>query len=211
MNSRRRLMELALRRPMQAIGWRPRVAGWFTCSIAPEHTGAIAVSAGSGHAPPGASHAQLYVHMRREDVEPVVRKLTEATHKDGGYRSVTATTSIGYLMPERAWREWLFTEDTVDAVAAELAAGTEDYARPYLDRLAADPQTLLDAVRDSPLWLTPHGLCQEVVLLMRMQRPQEARAVLEQRLNALGERTNSGTEREPAIIDRLQRWLDALA
>lgn len=193
---------------MHAIGWTPRAAGWFTRPITPGHTGVLAVSAGSGHAPPGTSHAQLFVHLRREDVQPVVRKLTEETYKDAGYRSVTATTSMGYLMPERAWREWLFTEDTVEAVAAELAAATEEYARPYLERLATDQEALLHAVRASPLWITAHGLCQEVVLLVRMQRPQEAWAVFEQRLNAVKDRLGRWPERERGMVDRLRRWLE---
>ena len=55
-----------------------------------------------------------------------------------GNRTTHIRTSLGLLLDG-----WMVSraDDTVDAVAAELAAVTEDYARPYLDRLEADPET----------------------------------------------------------------------
>src|SRR4051794_41626834 len=103
---------------MRVIGWTPRAAGWFTRPIAPGYTGVLAASAASEHAAPGTAYTTLFVHLRREDVQPVVRELVQSPRKDGGYRSATATTSIGYLMPGPTWRTWHVTPETADAVAA---------------------------------------------------------------------------------------------
>lgn len=35
---------------------------------------------------------------------PVVRELVESPYTDCGYRSASATSSIGYPMPEPMWR-----------------------------------------------------------------------------------------------------------
>jgi hypothetical protein len=205
----RQLIHAALREPMRAIGWTPRAAGWFTAPLAPVHTGVIAAGAASEHAAPGTAYTTLFVHLRREDVEPVVRELVGRTHADGGYRSVTATTSIGCLMPEPTWRTWLVTPDTADAVAVELAAATRDHARPYLDRLAADPELLLAEVQLSGRMASAVGPCQVAVLLARLGRPEEGRAFVEERVAALGSRRDPAADHLREAADRLRHWLDA--
>ena len=210
MTTGRQLIHAALREPMRAIGWTPRAAGWFTAPLAPGHTGVIAASAFSEHAAPGTAYTTLFVHLRREDVEPVVRELVGSPHADGGYRSVTATTSVGYLMPEPTWRTWLVTPDTADAVAAELAAATRYHARPYLDRLAADPELLLAEVRLAGRMASAVGPCQVAVLLARLGRPEAGWAFVEERVAALGTRTDPAAEHLRAMAGRLRNWLAAL-
>jgi uncharacterized protein (DUF1684 family) len=77
----------------------------------------------------------------------VVSELCRIPGSDRGYQSRTVITSIGYLMPEATWRMWLVASDTADAVAAELATVVGRHAQPYLERLAADPEQLIEAVR----------------------------------------------------------------
>jgi hypothetical protein len=152
----------------------------------------------------------LFVHLRREDVEPVVKALTESTHKDGGYRSVTASTCLGYLMPEPTWRTWLVTPDTADSIAAELAALTREHAQPYLERLAADPDLLLESVKSSIRMAQATGPCQVAVLLARLGRPNEGRALAQEAVAALGARTDPAADQLRQTADRLYLWLDQL-
>jgi hypothetical protein len=195
---------------MQSIGWTPRAAQWFTTPIAPGYTGVIAASAASEHAAPGTANVTLFVHLRREDVEPVVKALTESTYKDGGYRSVTATTSLGYLMPEPTWRTWLVTPDTADSIAAELAGLTREHAQPYLERLAADPDLLLESVKSSIRMAQATGPCQVAVLLARLGRPNEGRAFAQEAVASLGARTDPAADQLRQTADRLYLWLDQL-
>jgi hypothetical protein len=206
----RQLIERALREPMQATGWAPRAAGWFTTPLAPGYTGVVAVGVASQHAAPGTGSATLHVHLRREDVQPVVHDLLELTEKDGGYRSPTASTSIGYLMPEAAWREWLVTSETATAVADELAAATRDYAYPYLQRLTTDPELLLEAVKSSAAMASAAGPCTVAVILARIGRTDEARAYTEQTVAALGARTDPAAQQTRQMADRLRDWVGQL-
>ncbi len=204
-------MEQALREPMQAIGWRPRAAGWFTRSIAPEYTGVLAASVASRYAAAGTGHATLFVHLRRDDVQPVVRELLQSTYQDGGYRSTSAVTSIGYLMPAPTWRSWLVTPETAAPVAAELAAATRDHAQPYLERLAADPERVLQAVKSSgTIMASAAGPCTVAVLLARLGRPDEGWAFIQQHLSSISSRTDPAAQDSRQMADRLRHWLDRL-
>ena len=211
MTSGRQLIQQALREPMQAIGWTPRAAGWFTAPLAPGFVGVVAVIIASEHATPGTAEATLSVRLRREDVQPVVRDLLEDLVKDGGYRSSTTTTSIGYLMPGRSWRTWLATPETAAFLAAELAAAIRDYARPYLDRLAADPALLVEAVKSSAIMGSASGPCTVAVTLARLGRPDEGWTFVQQHVTSLGSRTDPAARETQRMADRLRRWLDQLA
>jgi hypothetical protein len=208
----RQLAHRALRGPMRAIGWTPRAAGWFSTAVAAGCTGVVAVGVASEHALPGSAEVTCYVHFRREDVEPVVRDLAEVRGSDGGYRSATATTSLGYLLPERAWRTWPVTLRDVDAVAAEIAGAVRDHAVPYLEQLAVDPDRLVAAATSSPSVVagTADGVCRVTVLLVRLGRPEQGRAFLARRLAALGARVDPAAERMRRMADRLFVWLDGL-
>ena len=195
---------------MAELGWRPRAAGWFTTPIAAERTGVLAVGAASEHAAPGTAQVTLHVHLRCEDVQPVVRELIGDTEPDGGYRSTTAVTSIGYLMPEPAWRTWLVTPSSAAVVAAELAAATRNAARPWLERLVADPDLLIEAVSASPAMASAAGPCTVAVLLARLGRPAEGWAFMAERLAWLGDRTDPAVDHLRRTADRLQVWLDEL-
>lgn len=203
----RQLIERALRGPLQDEGWTPRAAGWFTRAVAPGYTGVLAASAASEHAPTGTAYVTLFVGLRREDVEPVVRELCRIPGSDGGYRSRTVITSIGYLMPEPTWRTWFVAPDTADAVAAELTALVERHAQPYLERLAADPDALVGAVRATGIWVSAPGPCTLAVLLALEGRPDEGWAFVQERLALLGSRTDAAAEQLRDMAGRLRSWL----
>jgi hypothetical protein len=203
----RKLIQEALREPMRQLGWTPRAAGWFTKDHAPEVVGIIAVGTASQHHAPGSVSATLYVHLRDERVEQLVSRICGTT--DAGYRTATATSSIGYLMPEAAWREWLVAPNNVDAVAREMANAADMYVDPYLSQLANDPQRLLEAVTKSAAYSTALGLCRAVVLLEQMGDQQGALTVLDEWLLALGVRADPAAQRVRESADSLRRWLES--
>jgi hypothetical protein len=73
-----------------------------------------------------------------------------------GYRQRTAIIGIGYLMPQKSWKEWEIAPGNAAEVARELAGSVRDYSRPWLDRLASNP----------------HELVKEAQHLRRSRRPQ---------------------------------------
>jgi hypothetical protein len=153
--------------------------------------------------------ATLYVGLRREDVQPVVRELCRTPGSDRGYQSRTVNTTIGYVMPEPTWRTWFVAPDTVDGVAAELTSLVVRHAQPYPERLAADPEALLDAVRSTAIWDSDSGPCTLAVLLARLGRPDEGWAFVQERLALLGSRTDAAAERQRGMAGRLSAWLDS--
>lgn len=201
----RKLIEDALREPMRGIGCRPRAAGWFTIGVAPHNLGVIAVATASAHTAPGTGSATLHIHVRNEDVERVVADVCE--YKVEGYRTTTAGTSIGYLMPAQAWHDWFVSADTVGSVAAEMAAATHHYALPYLNALASDPQRLLTAVLQSPVYSQAIGVCRAVVVMAQMGDHGGALALLEEHLEAVEGRTDAAAVELTKVASPLRKWL----
>lgn len=139
MTGRRAIAE-ALREPMRRRGWTPRASGWFTRPISATQVGVVAVGAATEHSQPGAALATIYVHLRDQVIEIEVAQLTGS--KDDGYRSTTAVTSLGYLMPEKRWREWTVSESNAEELAVDWAAAVETFALPHLERLSSEPLAL---------------------------------------------------------------------
>ena len=130
MTTGRKLAEMALREPMRSIGWQPRAAGWFTRQIAVGFLGVSAVGSASRYSDPGTAEIMLYVGIRDEATERVVSRLCDLN--DDVYRQRTASTPIGYLLPDNRWRDWHVTPATAVEVAGELAALVERHGEPYL-------------------------------------------------------------------------------
>jgi hypothetical protein len=113
---------------MRSIGWQPRAAGWFTRQVAEGFLGVIAIGVATMECAAGTARITLYVGIRDKANEEVVAKLCGA--KDGGYRQRSLVTSIGYLMPERPWRQWVITPADADTVANELATAVSGMFSP---------------------------------------------------------------------------------
>jgi len=201
MTAGRRLIESALRAPMRIRGWAPRASGWFTRVVAPGALGVVAVGVASKHARPGTATATIYVHLRDEQLEADVAHLTGRT--DEGYRTTTATTSVGYLMPAASWYEWLIEPDSADDVADRMAEAVQTYAEPHLRTLAADPQALLAAIASSPSSSTLSGLARSALLLRRVGQAQEATELLVRRVSGLADRTDVAATEERRVGDTL--------
>jgi hypothetical protein len=121
---------------MRAIGWRPRAAGWFTRQITAGYLGVVALGSASAHSRPGTAEIMLHVGIRDEATEQVASQLCGL--KDEGYRQRTATAGIGYLLPDRSWRQWEITPGNTGELARQLAAHVQRYAEPYLHQLSSD-------------------------------------------------------------------------
>jgi len=128
-----------------------------------------------------------------------------AGSREQGYKTTTATTSIGYLMPAARWCEWNVSAENVDAIAAEMADAVRTYAEPHLRALVADPQLLLAAIASSPSYATSTGLARAVLLMRRTGRSLEASELLGRRASGLATRSDAAAEMERHTIAALGR------
>lgn len=201
MTTGRKLIEGALRGPLQARGWAPRAVGWFTRSVAPGALGVLAVGVASKSSAPGQAAATIYVHLRDEQLEAEVARMTDAPNE--GYRTTTGATSIGYLMPASRWHEWHIEPDSAETAAEEMARAVQDYAEPYLRTLTSDPRALLEAVESSPSYSAASGFARAVLLLRRMGSDAEATELVLRRMSGLAARTDPAAVIERRVAEAL--------
>lgn len=205
MTTGRELAQKALREPMRSIGWQPRAAGWFTQRIADGFLGAIEIDAASKHSKPGTATITLRVGIRDEVGEAVVSRLCDA--KDRGYRQLTVDTFIGYVMTGSQMQKWLITPDNADMIASELTAAVEEFAEPYLRKLASDQAALLDGVWSARNLGQPWGICRVVVYRARYQGRDFALAYLDEQVAALEARASSHVFVVRGMAERARDWL----
>jgi hypothetical protein len=192
---------------MRGVGWEPRAAGWFTKQIAPGFVGVIAAGSASAHSMPGTARITLHVGIRDQTVEPLAAQLCE--QRDSGYRQRTATVGIGYLLPDRSWREWEITSHNAGPLAHDLASLVPAHAEKYLRRLASEHAALLEAAKSSPSSSQVIGVCRIAVLLARYSSRDHAITFLRQRMDGLGTRTDAAAALERQAAVRVSEWLAA--
>lgn len=130
---------------------------------------------------------------------------------DQGYKTTTATTSIGYLTPVGRWLEWDVRPDAADLVAKEMAFAVEQHAEPHVRKLAVDPDALLAAITASASYSTAHGLVRAVLLLIRTGRHREADDLLTARMEQRGDRADAAATEERRVSATLRKRLQPLA
>lgn len=101
-------------------------------------------------------------------------------------------TSIGYLMPEAGWREWLVAPSTTDAVARELAAALQVHGAPFLRSVVADP----DAILAETGRVLDHD---------RLRGTQAARCALTTLRERLSDRTDAAAQQAQKVLAELER------
>ncbi len=200
-------IEAALRPALSERGWTPRASGWFTHPVLPGVLGVVALGVASKHSAPGAATATIHVHIRDERLEAAVADVTGWA--DQGYKTTTATTSIGYLMPSGRWYEWDVRPDSVDLVANEMALAVKQYAEPHVRKLAVDPDALLVAITASASYSTAHGLVRAVLMLSRTGRRREAGDLLAARMAQLGDRSDAAATEERHVGTTLSEHLNS--
>lgn len=201
----RNLIEGAVRNPMLARGWAPRAAGWFTRSVGQGQLGVVAIGVASKHEAPGTATATAYVHFRDDELEAEVASL--CGWPGHGYQTTTATTSIGYLMPDARWHDWFVEPESVVAVGDEIAHAIQTYAEPHLRKLAEDPRLLLASIRSSAAYTTALGLARAALLLRRIGDSAGAGELASQRLALAGARADPAAAEERRVADLLHDWL----
>ena len=180
----RSLIEQALREPIRSIGWQPRAAGWFTRELDGEWLGVLAVGVAVQGQPTGHALATVHVGARHQGVEETVAELCGIKPS---YRVRTLVTSIGYLMPERSWREWPVAPGTASSVAARIAAAVSEYGHPCLARVPIERTQVLAETGRGWLSRSAIDLARHLVATALFQGDSDARQLVDQARQSLSE------------------------
>jgi hypothetical protein len=180
-----RLVEEALREPLQREGFRKRAGAIFTIDLASDVLGWLGLNHASRHRPPGQVGVNPVVGVRHQAVERLIAELRR--EKFHGYVPPTVSTPIGYVMPVHSYTSWEFGGEYGIAAMGELIAAVVDYGVPFMRSLVRLP-AILDAINQ--------GLChypeyRRPAVLEMMGRHSDAREAITRAVDALGERNDA--------------------
>ena len=196
----RAAIHAALKAPLQADGWRPRAAGWFTREVGGPWLGVLAVSTATKYSPAGHADATVHVGHHHKQVESEVARLTGVAPS---YRLRTFLTSIGYLMPQRRWTEWAVDSADAAPTAAAMADAIHRYAEPYLARVAGNPAAALKA--EQRHWLD--GSVVDLARLLSVSQileGQDLASLIPQIRSRLAGLDDAATRQKLELLERIQ-------
>lgn len=102
------------------VGFKKRTEGVFTIDLAPQVLGWLGLNRATRHHAPGEVEINPVIGVRFQEVERLVAELRGA--KFHAYAPPTVSTPIGYVMPEKKYKMWLFSRGRSDAdVANDMA------------------------------------------------------------------------------------------
>jgi hypothetical protein len=131
MTASRRLIEL-MKEPLSGLGMKKRSQGIFTLDLGDDVLGWLGLNTASKGYRAGAVGVNVVVGVRHGRVEALVAELLGgAYHK---YIPPTARTSLGLLMPDSTYVEFVFdfTDPAYEHSILELAELVEVYALPFM-------------------------------------------------------------------------------
>jgi hypothetical protein len=120
------------------------------------------------------------VGVRHEKIESVIKRLS-----DWGRPAPTISTNLGYLMPARAYTEWIFEPSPFDFMteAEKVAKGIGLYGLPFmkanssLDTIVSDLEGLLFTYKESVVYRLPAAYLvagESELAIAYVQRHQES-------------------------------------
>ena len=126
-----------------AEGFKKRTGEIFTVEVAPGFVGWLGLNRAKH---PQGVELNPVVGVRYQELEALLSTLLkERPHK---YIPPTVSISLGYLMPERQYRSWIFREDTVISSSADMAAAIVRYGVPFM--VSAASLVEVGALLESP-------------------------------------------------------------
>jgi hypothetical protein len=177
-----RLVEESLREQLEHSGFRRRASAIFTISLTSEALGWLGLNHATRHQQAGQVEVNPVVGVRHQAVERLIADLRRDRFHE--YLPPTASTPIGYVMPESRYISWEFGGQYGMAAGPELIAAVMDYGMPFMQSLIP-LQATLEAINrgfsQRPEYNVP-------ALLEIMGRHNDAVAAMIRVVDALGER-----------------------
>lgn len=148
----------------------------------------------------GEGMVTLHVGARDDSLENEVAAICGYR---ASYQQRTLNTSIGYLMPEAGWREWLVTPRTADGIARELAAAVRAYGLPHLRSVVVDPEAIL-AETERALDQAP-AYVRHVLMTRRLRGTGAGQRTLANLRERLGDRKDPAAHQAREVLAAIER------
>jgi len=177
-------LEDAFRDPLASIGFRKRAGAIFTAEVADEVLGWVGLNRASEHQPKGQFEVNPVIGIRLQRVEREVARLG-SLHVHA-YIPPTASSPLGYLIPEARYRFWILkSPDGPPAAVQSVAEAIETYGLPFI-KSNSSPEAvvqLLDRRR-----LQPPEVYRIAVIRALLGRAADGDALLSEAAQGLGPR-----------------------
>ncbi len=177
---------------LRRLGFRKRAGHIFTMDLAPGVLGWLGLNRATRHRARGEVEVNPVVGVRFQEIERVVQECRSA--KFHPYVPPTTSSPLGYLMPERRYKAWIFVEGSGErSVAEDMGAAIDAYGVPFM-RSVADLRSLRRRMDERSGFEHQNAYCRPVAALLAGDAT-EAGARLDEELEALGTRS------DPAATD----------
>jgi hypothetical protein len=168
------------------LGLEKRAGQVFTIELAPGVLGWLGLNRATQHRAPGEVEVNPVVGIRFQEVERVVAECRG--DKFHAYLPATVGGPLGYLMPEKKYKTWVFDAANAVNVAADMAGAIAAYGLPFMRSVVALEQ--LRQQFEARSALDQQLAYRRPVAAMLAGDDAQARALLDQEIAAIGGRTD---------------------
>ena len=185
----RRVFELA-DVEFQQTGWTRRKPDAFSLDLSGDIYGRVGLNKAVGRGK-GILEINPIIGVGSHELEKFVMTLLD--QKFHPYAVAAIGRNLGYLMPEKKYRPWLFREeDDCEALVADMVAAVQTFGRPFMQE-HMELTDLYEAMRDSKFG-GPHDQYRIPAASVLLGRNVEAEAFLETKLKEIGNRNDMDAE-----------------
>ena len=112
------------------LGFKKRAGLVFTLDLAPAVLGWLGLNRATQHRAPGEVEINPVVGVRFQEVEQVVAECRR--EKFHAYQPPTISSPLGYVMPEKCYKGWVFGRGGSEGAATDMTRAISAYGIPFM-------------------------------------------------------------------------------
>ena len=171
---------------LTGLGFRKRAGNVFTLDLAPNVLGWLGLNQATKHRAAGEVEINPVIGVRFQNVERLVAECRG--EKFHAYQPPTISSPLGYLMPQKEYKAWVFTPESSEEMATDMAHAITAHGVAFM-RTVVDLAELRRLLRDG--FGFDHQLVyRRPAAALVAGEPEQARALVDESLAALGARTD---------------------
>ncbi|WP_375756093.1 hypothetical protein [Corallococcus exercitus] len=168
------------------LGFRKRAGHVFTLDLAPNVLGWLGLNRATRHLAAGEVEINPVIGVRFQEVERLVAECRG--EKFHAYQPSTISSPLGYLMPEKKYKAWVFAPGRSETVATDMTNAIAMHGVAFM-RSVVDLDELRKLLRGE--FGLEHQLAyRRPTAALVAGEPEQARALLDEALAAIGARTD---------------------
>ncbi|MGE6757078.1 hypothetical protein ACQKGO_03610 [Corallococcus interemptor] len=171
---------------LTGLGFRKRAGNVFTLDLAPNVLGWLGLNQATKYRAVGEVEINPVIGVRFQDVERLVAECRG--EKFHAYQPPTISSPLGYLMPQKEYKAWVFTPENSEEMATDMAHAITTHGVAFM-RTVADLAELRRLLRDG--FGFDHQLAyRRPAAALVSGEAEQARALLDEELASIGARTD---------------------